>query len=50
MSFKRTLGLSLAVVARVTSVALAQDPLPLYPENYKIIVEKAGHRDGFYDE
>jgi len=39
MSFKRTLGLSLAVVARVTSVALAQDPLPLYPENYKIIVE-----------
>jgi hypothetical protein len=27
------------VLARVTSVALAQDPLPLYPEDYKIIVE-----------
>jgi hypothetical protein len=39
MSFKGSLGLSLAVLARVTPVALAQDPLPLYPENYKVIVE-----------
>jgi hypothetical protein len=39
MSFKRSVGLSLAVLARVTSVALAQDPLPLYPEDYKIIGE-----------
>jgi beta-alanine degradation protein BauB len=39
MSFKRSVGLSLAVLVRVTSAALAQDPLPLYPENYKVIVE-----------
>jgi len=39
MSFKRTVGLSLVVLARVSSAALAQDPLPLYPENYKVIVE-----------
>ncbi len=39
MSFMGSVGLSLAVLARVTSVALTQDPLPLNPENYKVIVE-----------
>lgn len=36
---RRSATLCLAVLVQVSSVALAQDPLPIYPENYKVIVE-----------
>jgi quinol monooxygenase YgiN/quercetin dioxygenase-like cupin family protein len=39
MLIRRSATLCLAVLVRVASVALAQDPLPVYPENYKVIVE-----------
>jgi beta-alanine degradation protein BauB len=39
MLSKRSVVLTLTVWVRVTSLGLAQDPLPRYPENYKVIVE-----------
>jgi quinol monooxygenase YgiN/quercetin dioxygenase-like cupin family protein len=39
MLSKRSVVLSLAVLVRVTTLGLAQDPVPRYPENYKVIVE-----------
>jgi quinol monooxygenase YgiN/quercetin dioxygenase-like cupin family protein len=39
MSFRKSVPLGLAILVRLTSAALAQDPLPIYPENYKVIVE-----------
>jgi quinol monooxygenase YgiN/quercetin dioxygenase-like cupin family protein len=39
MSTKSTLVLGLAALAQFPSPAPSQDPLPLYPENYKVILE-----------
>jgi quinol monooxygenase YgiN/quercetin dioxygenase-like cupin family protein len=39
MLVRKSVALSLGLLVRLTSLALAQDPLPIYPENYKVIVE-----------
>ncbi|MGH8575229.1 MAG: antibiotic biosynthesis monooxygenase, partial [Gammaproteobacteria bacterium] len=36
---RRTLGLGFAVSACLASTARGQDPLPIYPENYKVYLE-----------
>jgi beta-alanine degradation protein BauB len=39
MQLKSILGLSCAVTLGLVSTVVAQDPLPLYPGNYKVLVE-----------
>lgn len=39
MQTKKTLFLSLIALACLSFVALAQDPAPIYPDNYKVIIE-----------
>ena len=39
MLTKRILGLSLAALAHLPSAALSQDPVPLYPDNYEVLLE-----------
>jgi quinol monooxygenase YgiN/quercetin dioxygenase-like cupin family protein len=39
MQLKSILGLSCAVTLGLVPTVVAQDPLPLYPENYRVIVE-----------
>jgi quinol monooxygenase YgiN/quercetin dioxygenase-like cupin family protein len=39
MSMERRLALGLVVLAYLPAIAAAQDPLSLYPENYKLMVE-----------
>jgi len=39
MLVRKSVALSLGLLVRLTSLALAQDPLPIYPQNYKVIVE-----------
>lgn len=39
MPAKRTLALSFAALALFSTRALSQDPVPLYPKNYKVLFE-----------
>jgi len=36
---RKTFGLSFVALLSLSLVALAQDPAPIYPENYRVIVE-----------
>ncbi len=39
MTILKTLLLGLALLAHAASAALSQDPVPIYPENYKVLFE-----------